>query len=172
MAFHVVHGKVEFPIPLIVEVPQEILELSEKSQKLDGSLRKMVTEGKLAASLSAAGVKPSLMKAAQRMFESDVEVLEEDGRFVARMKADLGGDDVERYISDWAQRDEAKDFIAPATGAGAQGGSGSKFTENPFDGSGGRKPNLTKQQILISDNPEKAKAMARAAGWSEAEIDW
>lgn len=132
---------------------------------LEGDIRRALVEDGLTKALVKAGVKPTLMKAAQRMFETDVEVVEEDGKRVARMKTDLGGDEVERFISNWAQSDDAKDFIAPMKG-GDETGSGSRRSTgpNPFSAENW---NITEQGRLMNADRGKAESMAKAAGFKD-----
>ncbi|MGB3833789.1 MAG: hypothetical protein WA975_18210 [Mesorhizobium sp.] len=137
-----------------------------KIAELEGDLRTtLVTEG-LTKALVKAGVKSTLLRAAQRMFEDDVEIVIEDGKRVARMKTDLGGDEVEKFISNWSQGDEAKDFIAPVKGAD-ETGSGSRRSSsgpNPFSADNW---NVTEQGRLINGDRSKAEKLAKEAGFKD-----
>lgn len=137
---------------------------------LTGDLRTTLVGDGLTKALVKAGVKPTLLKAAQRMFEGDVEIVEEDGKRVARMKTDLGGDELDKFIGNWAQSDEAKDFIAPATGADERGGNrGQREGDaNPWKADS---MNLTKQGQLIKQDPAKAERMMKQAGLSQQRIN-
>ncbi|PWJ81500.1 hypothetical protein C7441_11032 [Pseudaminobacter salicylatoxidans] len=134
-------------------------------ESLGGDLRRTLVEDGLTKALVKAGIKPTLMKAAQRMFEGDVEVVEEDGKRVARMKTDLGGDEVERFIMNWSQSEEAKDFIAPMRGADERGSDTRRNAgPNPFAKDGW---NITQQGRLINSDRAKAEQLAKAAGFKD-----
>lgn len=133
--------------------------------ELEGDIRRTLVEDGLVKSLVKVGCKPTLMKAAQRLFEGDVEIVVEDGKRVARMKTDLGGDDVEKFIANWAQSDDAKDFIVPLKG-GDENGSGSRRSggPNPFTK---KEWNITQQGQLSRTDRPKAEALAKAAGFKD-----
>lgn len=142
-----------------------IAEKDQTIESLGGDLRRSLVEDGLTKALVKAGVKPTLMKAAQRMFQDDVEVVEEDGKRVARMKTDLGGDEVEKFISNWSQSDEAKDFIAPMRGADELGSDQRRASgPNPFAKDGW---NITQQGRLINSDRSKAEQLAKAAGFKD-----
>lgn len=144
-----------------------IAEKDEMIASLDKDLRRTLVDDGLTKALMKAGVKPTLMKAAKAMFESDVEIVVEDGARQARMKTDLGGDDVERFISNWAQSDDAKDFIPPPSGPGPLGGNSGRIpagAENPFSKEGW---NRTQQGKLLQADRAKAERMAKAAGFKD-----
>lgn len=145
--------------------------LAEKDTELakrDGEIRRRVATDGLKAALAAAGVKKGLIDGAVAMFDRDVEVVLEDDRYVARMKSDLGGDEVERFVSNWSQSDAAKEWIAPPTGddeRGSRAGSGNA-SDNPF---GKNSWNKTAQATLIRTNRAKAEQLAKAAGFKSLE---
>lgn len=133
-------------------------------------LRKRIVEDDLNKALTEAGVtKPTFLKAAKAMLERDVEVIEEDDGIVARMKADLGGDEIAKYVATWVQTDDGKVFVEPAKGGDAPGG-------KPPGGNNGPNPwktetsNLTQQMEIIRRDPTQAKRLMKAAGWSESRI--
>lgn len=150
------------------------VKLAEKDAELakrDGEIRRRVATDGLRASLAAAGVKKGLIDGAVAMFDRDVEVVLEDDQYVARMRSDLGGDPVETYVSNWAQSDAAKEWIAPPTGADEKGnqlrpGGG---TDNPFGKSAWNK---TAQARLINSNRAKAEQLAKAAGFKSLEATY
>lgn len=133
---------------------------------LSGDLRTTLVGDGLTKALVKAGVKSTLLKAAQRMFESDVEIVEEDGKRVARMKTDLGGDDVEKFISNWAQGEEAKDFIAAPKGDDERGGNRNlrNGETNPF---AKETWNITAQGAVTKAERPKAERLAKAAGFKD-----
>lgn len=142
----------------------EIAERDDKITALDADLRKrLVTDG-LTAALTEAGVTaPPFIKAARALLEPGVEVIEEDGIRVAKMKADLGGDDIAKYVSNWVQSDEGRVFVAPAKGGDAAGNQRPRSAEsNPFSKAGWNK---TEQGRLLRSDRRKAESLAQAAGF-------
>lgn len=144
----------------------KIAEKDAEIAKRDSEIRRRVVTDGLRTALTEANVKPGLITGAVAMFDRDVEVVLEDDQYVARMKSDLGGDEVAKFIGNWAQTDAAKDFIATATGPDVQGnnrrGGGGDSASNPFGKAGWNK---TAQAALIRDNRAKAEQMAKAAGF-------
>ncbi|MES0071921.1 hypothetical protein [Mesorhizobium sp. M0058] len=143
--------------------------IAEKDQTisgLTGDLRTTLVGDGLTKELVKAGVKPTLLKAAQRMFEGDVEIVEEDGKRIARMKTDLGGDELGKFIGNWAQSDEAKDFIAAPTGADERGGGRNlRLGEtNPYAKDTW---NITQQGALLKSDRAKAERLAKTAGFKD-----
>lgn len=142
----------------------EIAERDGKITALDADLRKrLVTDG-LTAALTEAGVTaPPFIKAARALLEPGVEVIEEDGARVAKMKADLGGDDIAKYVANWVQGDEGKVFVAQAKGGDASGSQRPRSTDsNPFGKAGWNK---TEQGRLLRSDRRKAESLAQAAGF-------
>jgi len=146
------------------DLETEIASRDAKVTTLESDLRnRLVTDG-LTQALTEAGVtSPTFLKAARAMLESGVEVIEEDGIRVAKMKADLGGDDLAKYVSNWVQGDEGKVFVAPAKGGDAPGGKGPRGGEaNPFAKTNWNK---TEQGKLLRSDRKKAENLAQAAGF-------
>ena len=136
-------------------------EISERDQVISTVL----VEDGLTKALVEAGVAKEYLKAARAMLKPSVKVVrDDDGTRRAIVETDLGEEEIGKYVGSWSQSDEGKVFIAKPTGGDATGGQGARFTDNPWDASNGKRPNLTKQQELISANPEKARQMAKAAG--------
>lgn len=145
-----------------------LAEIKAEKESLEADLRGALVDDGLTKALVKVGVKPTLLRAAKRMFDADVEVVIEDGKRVARMKSDLGGDSIEDFIANWSRSDEAKDFIAPPTGAderGARGGRG-MGADNPFSKSAWNK---TVQGELLKTNRAKAEQLAKSAGFKTLE---
>jgi hypothetical protein len=132
--------------------------LNENLSTKDSQLRRRLVDDELTTSLRKAGVaKESYVKAAKMLLESDVEVVEEDGAYVARMKAELGGDDIAKYVSNWVQSDDGKDFITPASGGDAPGGNGRGGGQPRKAGDmGGTREE--RKQAIAARHPELAKA--------------
>lgn len=142
----------------------ELAEVVADRDGMEADLRRALVDDGLTKALVKAGVKPTLLKAAKRLFDSDVEVVVEDGVRVARMKSDIGGGAVEEFIANWSSSDDAKDFIAPPTGDDERGSKQSRglIGDNPF---GKNSWNKTAQAQLIKSNRAKAEQMAKAAGF-------
>jgi hypothetical protein len=147
-----------------------IAERDRKIAALDADIRKrLVTDG-LTAALTEAGVtNPAFLKAARAMLEHDVEVVEEDGSRTAKMKSDLGGDDLAKYVQNWVQGDEGKAFVSPAKGADSKGGNSRSSEDNPFGKTGWNK---TAQGQLIRADRAKAERLAKAAGFKSLEATY
>lgn len=147
----------------------EITERDGKITALDTDLRKrLVTDG-LTVALTEAGVTaPPFIKAARALLEPGVEVIEEDGIRVAKMKADLGGDDIAKYVANWVQSDEGRVFVAPAKGGDAAGNQRPRNTDsNPF---GKQAWSKTEQGRLIRTDRKKAESLAQAAGFKSLDL--
>lgn len=144
----------------------KLAEKDAEITKRDAEIRRRVVTDGLRTALTEANVKPGLLAGAVAMFDRDVEVVLEDDQYVARMKSDLGGDEVAKFIGNWAQTDAAKDFIATAAGPDVQGnnrrGGGADSASNPFGKAGWNK---TTQAAMIRDNRAKAEQLAKAAGF-------
>lgn len=141
-----------------------LAEAKAEMASLETDLRGALVDDGLTKALVKAGVKPTLLKAAKRMFDADVEVVVEDGVRLARMKSDLGGNTIDEFVSNWAQSDDAKDFIAPPTGGDERGSTRGRVatSDNPF-GKGGW--NKTAQGQLFRSNKVKAEQLAKSAGF-------
>ncbi|WP_414461811.1 hypothetical protein [Hyphomicrobium sp. DY-1] len=140
-----------------------LAEKDTKIAKLEGDQRKrLITDG-LTAALTESGVtSPAFLKAARAMLESGVEVIDEDGTAVAKMKAELGGDDIAKYVANWVQGDEGKSFVAPASGSGAPGSQQRSGDSNPFSKEHWSK---TEQGKLLRTDRGKAERLAKSAGF-------
>jgi len=136
----------------------EILKLKTDTRK------RLVTDG-LTAALTESGVtSPAFLKAARAMLESGVEVIEEDGATIAKMKAELGGDDIAKYIQNWVQSDEGKSFVTPAKGSDAPGSGARNGEHNPFSK---EHWNVTAQGKLKREDASKAERLAKSAGFRD-----
>jgi len=152
------------------DLEAEIASRDAKVSNLEGDLRKrLVTDG-LTSALTEAGVtNPTFLKAARALLESGVEVVEDDGVRVAKMKSDLGGDDLAKYVQNWVQGDEGKAFVSPPKGADSKGSSGRASEDNPF---GKTAWNKTAQGALIRSDRAKAERLAKAAGFASLEATY
>ncbi|MBM3604268.1 MAG: hypothetical protein FJX25_05800 [Alphaproteobacteria bacterium] len=144
----------------------ELAKKDERIGTLTGAVNKLSIDDGLSKALDEAGVDPAFKPGAMALLKSKgaVKLVVEDGHFKAQVETDMGPMPLANYVRDWSGSDEGKIYVKKPTGADAQGGTGGRFTDNPWDSSNGKNPNLTKQQQVISENPAKARQMAQAAG--------
>lgn len=146
----------------------ELKARDEKIAGLEGTVRKLLVDEGLTKSLTEAGVAPHFLKGAKALLASQVEVVEEDGEFVAKMKADAGGDDIGKYVANWVQGDEGKAYVVPAAGGGAKGNNGQGSNKpgevNPFKRESWNK---TLQGTLLGQDRGKAERYAKQAGFTD-----
>lgn len=144
--------------------------LGEKDQTIteqDAEIRTRLVGGGLREVLTNIGVKQGLINTAVRSFEHDVEVVIEDGQRVARMRPELGGGDIGQYFQNWANSEEAKDFIDPARGGGATGSrSSTGVADNPFSQKSWSK---TAQGAALRTDRARAERLAKSAGFRSLE---
>lgn len=133
-------------------------------EKAEGEVRRLLVTNGLRTVFTNLGVKKGLIDAAIAQHEGAVEVVEEEGRSVARMKADLGGDTLEKYFENWSQSEPAKDYIEPARGADETGAKtpARPGEVNPFSKQGWSK---SAQARAVKENGTKAASLAKAAGF-------
>lgn len=144
-----------------------LAERDEKISELDRELNSGLVGGGLRQALLNVGVKRGLIDAAVAKFERDTEVVIEDGKRQARMKTDLGGADFARFFANWANSDEAKDFIDPARGDDESGSRNTRSVgDNPFSKKSWSK---TAQAELLRSDRGRAERMAKAAGFRTLE---
>lgn len=143
--------------------------LEKNSRELEGQIEKVMGDEGLTKALVAAGVDKKLLPGATALLRKSVKVARVDGNgeWRAFIATDTGEATIDEFVTNWAQSDEGGVYIEKAKGGDSKGGNGSKLGENPFASSadGKVKPNLTKQQEMIMTNPERARALARAAGY-------
>lgn len=144
----------------------DLAKKDERIATLEGAVTKATIDDGLSKALDEAGVDPAFKPGAMALLKSKgaVKLVEDDGQFAAQVETDMGPMPLSSYVKDWAGGDEGKIYVKKPTGGDAPGGNGQKFADNPWDSSNGKKPNLTKQQALISENPAKARQMAQSAG--------
>lgn len=144
----------------------ELAKKDDRIKTLEGALTQSKIDDGLSKALDEAGVDPAFKPGAIALLKSKgaVKLVEEDGTFKATVETDMGPMPLAGYVKDWTGSDEGKIYVKKPTGGDATGGNGQKFADNPWDASNGKKPNLTRQQALITENPAKARQMAQAAG--------
>lgn len=147
---------------------KDMADREKRIEKLDKALRRVMVDEGLTKALLDAGVSKEHLRGAKALLkeEGKIRLVEDDGEY--HVYADDGIDErtpLTKFVGDWTGTDEGKSYVAKASGSDAKGGQGQRFSENPWDTQGGKiKPNLTKQQEVIAQNPEKARQMAQAAG--------
>lgn len=98
---------------------RELKTVTDRAEKAEGQVRKLVIENGLDAQLDAAGVAPPLKKAAKALLREHVELKDENGEPLALMNGVALADG----IKTWASSDEGKHFILDGnSGGGAPGG--------------------------------------------------
>lgn len=144
----------------------ELAKKDERINALTGAVTKATIDDGLSKALDEAGIDPAFKPGAMALLKSKgaVKLVEEDGAFKATVETDMGPMPLSGYVKDWSGSDEGKIYVKKPTGGDAPGGNGQKFADNPWDSSNGKKPNLTRQQALITENAAKARQMAQAAG--------
>lgn len=122
----------------------------------------------LDSALATSGIKKEFLPAVRALMRPKVLIDEQTGddKPEVYIDTDMGRQDVSQFMQNWVQTESGKIYVEPATGGDA-GGSGTRLppnTENPWRTDGGRKPNLTKQSQIISQNPALARRLASQAG--------
>lgn len=142
--------------------------LVKERDALVKEIERLVADEGLTKALVAVGVEKKLMPGATALLRKSVKVRRDEangGEWHGYFETDLGESSITDFVNTWAQSDEGLIYIAKAKGGDGKGsGDRTQFTDNPFDSSNGKKPNLTKQQELIKANPERARQFAQAAG--------
>lgn len=100
----------------------EVEKLTKALNEKEGALRKHLVDEGLTAAAIKAGVAPQYIDAVKALQSSKVQLEVKDGAYVAL----LDGKPLEESITNWAQSDHGKHFVAAPmnSGGGAGGGSG------------------------------------------------
>jgi len=148
--------------------------MSEKSahQKTRGALRATTIDGQVRSALVDAGVQPGeLLNAAQALLLAKVRVDEgADGGIAGVFETAAGDLPIGAFIQQWIAG-AGQAFLPAPKGSGAEGPSRSSSARTP---AGEKNPyskahwNLTAQGRLLTDSPDKADRLARAAGHKSA----
>jgi hypothetical protein len=154
------------------KVEKDLKPIQDRNGILEREVRRRTIDDGLTQALLDAGVTKEFLPAARALLKetAQIELVEDNGRFVATVDSGVGPQKISEFVGDWVGTNEGKAFIGKATGGDAQGGNGKKGEINPFEVKDGRKPNLTDIQNLVRDNPQKALQFARAAGVPEGTI--
>lgn len=131
---------------------------TERADKAEAQVRKLVVEGNLSAALDEARIKPDLKKAATAMLlREGIELEDEDGEPVA-MKNGLP---LAQAIKLWAESDEGKAFILDGNVGGGAHGGGKASGVNPWKS---ETFSLSAQDTLEAKNPGLAVRLKAEAG--------
>ena len=138
---------------------RELKAATERAEKAERQVEKLVIDNGLSAALDEARVKPELKRAADAMLRDGVELKDDDGEPVAYK----GGLPLAEAIKLWAEGDEGKPFVlAGNSGGGAPGGKGAHSGPNPWKQ--GPTFNLTDQDRIEREKPELAARLKAEAG--------
>lgn len=159
-----VRAQVETAIAAVkAQYDAKIQRLTKEAGELESEIRSRLVGDGLRQVFVHLGVRKGLIDAAIAANERNIEVVVEDGRRVARMKPELGGGEVASYFQNWANSDDAKDFIDPARGGDETGSrSNTGLSDNPF---GKKAWSKTTQAALVRADRGKAERLAKAAGF-------
>lgn len=135
--------------------------LAAEKADLEKEIERLVGDEGLTKALVAAGVEKKLLPGATALLRRSVKVKRDDTGWNAIVETDIGESSLDDFVSNWAQSDEGSIYMAKPNGGGAPGSDGQRLGENPFDQ---KAPNMTRQQAIIASNPERARALASAAG--------
>jgi hypothetical protein len=145
----------------------EVKTRDDKIAGLTGTIRKVLIDEALTKSLAENGVDAKLMKGAKALIASQIEVVEDNGEFVARMKSDFGGDEVGKYVASWVQTDEGKAYVTPASGGDAKGNNRTRQGTGEVNPYAKGSWNKTQQGLLLNKDRGKAERLAKAAGFAD-----
>lgn len=149
--------------------------LAEKDKLIKSVNEKRVedkADALLTDSLTKAGVKPELLKAAKLMHRANVghEIDEETQDIRLFIKGNMGEEEIDNFVSSWSKSDEGKAFVAPISGSGADTNRTRRDAndgENPYTAAAW---NRTKQGLLEKSDHVKAERLAKAAGFASLEL--
>lgn len=113
------------------EWQRKVEEAEQRAQAAEQKLRTTTVERALSEALEAAGVtRPALKRGAASLLRDQVQ-LNDDGE--AAMETRLGPRPVSEAVKQWVQTEEGAEFVAPATGSGAKGSTGSGGQRKRFE---------------------------------------
>lgn len=106
---------------------KEVEKLTAQLQGRDTTIHDLLVTGGLTSALSESNVNPALLKAAMKLLADDVQIVEIDGKQVAR----VGDKTVTDFVKDWAASDVGKNFVLNGnSGGGGSGGGGGGVDKN------------------------------------------
>lgn len=143
----------------------EIGKKDDQIVKLTGTINRITVEEGLSKALDAAGIDPKHKNKLVPYLKSigKIDLEEEDGNYSAVAQTDMGPVPLARFVAEWAQSDDGKDYVAPAKGGDAPGNIRLRSGEsNPF---GKQAWSKTEQGRLVRTDRKKAENFAQAAGF-------
>lgn len=148
-------------------------ELKEQFETERAFTEDLVLEKGLTERLSAANVKPTLIPAAKALLKQtkhEIKVEDDGTRVAVFFDEDDLEYDLDTYVGNWTDTEVAKEFIqADATGGG--GGGGKKDSAVGGDANPFKSGNRTEQGKILREDVNKARRLAKEAGWTESKID-
>lgn len=136
----------------------EVKTLTERAEKAEAQVRKLVVEGNLSAALDEVRIKPDLKKAATAMLlREGIDLEDEDGEPVAIKN----GLPLAQAIKLWAEGDEGKAFVLDGNVGGGAHGGGKSSGVNPWKQ---ETFSLSAQDTLEAKNPGLAARLKAEAG--------
>lgn len=138
---------------------RETKALTDRAEKAEAQVQKLVIDNGLSAALDEARIKPELKRAATAMLRDGVELTDDDGEPVA-MK---GGLPLADAIKLWAEGDEGKPFILAGNSGGGAPGGGKGCANVPNPWKQGSTFSLTEQDRITRDKPDLAKRLKAEA---------
>lgn len=138
---------------------REVASLTERAEKAERQVEKLVIDNGLSSALDAANIKPELKRAAAAMLREGIELRDDDGEPVAYK----GGLPLSEAIRIWSEGDDGKPFVlAGNNGGGALGGGkGLSGVNNPW---ATKTFNLTEQDRIEREKPDLATRLKAEAG--------
>lgn len=138
---------------------REIKAVTDRAEKAEGQVRKLVIDNGLSDALDGVKVSPALKKAATALLREGVELKDNNGEPVAL----LGGAPLTDAIKTWAASDEGKHFVMNGSSGGdAPGGRIGDPGSNPWKQGAGF--SLTQQDAITAKDPAQASRLKAEAG--------
>lgn len=151
-----------------VKHADDLRKAEERRVSLQRQLDGRDKDAELDAALATVGIKKEFLPAVRALLRPQVQLERHEGedRPEVYLDTDMGRQSVGQYVGNWVQTDAGKIYVSPATGgdAGGSGDRSGRGVDNPWRSDNGQKPNLTRQQEIISANPSLAKRLASQAG--------
>lgn len=128
-----------------------VKQLGEK----DSALQSYLIDGGLSDALAKAGVSAPFMDAAKALLRQQAQIKAEDGKYSALM----GDKPLAQAISEWAQSEQGKHFVAaPKNTGGGAAGSSSNTGHKAF-----KEMTSDERVALYRQNPEQYEALKKSA---------
>lgn len=145
-------------IQLTTKHAGEIKKVTDRAEKAEAQVRKLVIDNGLDAALDGVNVAPALKRAAKALLRDQVELSDQDGDPVALM----GGVALADAVKTWAGTDEGKHFVANGNSGGGARGGGGTGDANPWKQGAGF--SLTEQDRIAKQDPALAGRLKAEAG--------